>query len=473
MSWFARSLASPFMDDPQSSEEGTIDSSSPPSKGVKEDLSQLTKTFTRQLRGVASFLAPPPQTTTTSSSSEGPTQNPNPNPNPDSGSDSSNLSADTNPNPNSPRLGGIRNDLFEIGGSFKAGFSRLSSNKAVTEISRFASNLLPLGDDEDEEDVDANGGDEKAREAVGITEEVLAFARNISMHPETWLDFPLFADDEDSDDFDMSDAQQEHALAVERLAPRLAALRIELCPSHMSEGCFWKIYFVLLHSRLNKHDADLLSTPQIVEARSMLMHELQNRTKKASEGLDRSPPHVQESINLEPQDKPAATYLEPTSSGPMDSQTFEKQTEPIDTRVVDKSVIEESPVIQNKGVLSSTLKVSSDPKFEDGDDWLEEEEGNEMGGSVGIKALLGNEEDVSFSDLEEEEDTIAAPSGSRATGANALGPSSARVTRDWVQLNNSSSEEEREKVSGGGKARGGSDTGEGSDWLRVDEDDVV
>ncbi|KAF9603144.1 hypothetical protein IFM89_034154 [Coptis chinensis] len=58
--------------------------------------------------------------------------------------------------------------------------------------------------------------------------EVLTFARNIAMHPETWLDFPL-ADDEDSDDFDLSDAQQEHALAVERLAPRLAALRIEIC----------------------------------------------------------------------------------------------------------------------------------------------------------------------------------------------------------------------------------------------------
>ncbi|KAF9623164.1 hypothetical protein IFM89_037745 [Coptis chinensis] len=92
--------------------------------------------------------------------------------------------------------------------------------------------------------------------------EVLTFARNIAMHPETWLDFPL-ADDEDSDDFDLSDAQEEHALAVERLAPRLAALRIEICPGYMSEGCFWKIYFVLLHSRLNKHDAELLLTPRV------------------------------------------------------------------------------------------------------------------------------------------------------------------------------------------------------------------
>ena len=64
-------------------------------------------------------------------------------------------------------------------------------------------------------------------------------------------------------DFDMSDAQQDHAFAIEHLAPRLAALRIELCPGHMSKGFFWKIYFVLLHSRLTRQDAELLSTPQV------------------------------------------------------------------------------------------------------------------------------------------------------------------------------------------------------------------
>ena len=34
---------------------------------------------------------------------------------------------------------------------------------------------------------------------VGITDEVLAFARNIGMHPETWLDFPI-DEEEDLDD---------------------------------------------------------------------------------------------------------------------------------------------------------------------------------------------------------------------------------------------------------------------------------
>lgn len=64
-------------------------------------------------------------------------------------------------------------------------------------------------------------------------------------------------------DFDLSDAQHEHALAVEHLAPSLAALRMELCPGYMSDGNFWKIYFVLLHPRLRKSDADILSTPQV------------------------------------------------------------------------------------------------------------------------------------------------------------------------------------------------------------------
>lgn len=64
-------------------------------------------------------------------------------------------------------------------------------------------------------------------------------------------------------DFNMSVAQQDHVFVIEHLAPRLAALRIELCPCHMSENYFWKVYFVLLHSRLNKQDAETLSTAQV------------------------------------------------------------------------------------------------------------------------------------------------------------------------------------------------------------------
>jgi hypothetical protein len=36
-------------------------------------------------------------------------------------------------------------------------------------------------------------------DVIGITEEVLAFTQNIARHPETWFDFPLLPDDEESD----------------------------------------------------------------------------------------------------------------------------------------------------------------------------------------------------------------------------------------------------------------------------------
>lgn len=66
-----------------------------------------------------------------------------------------------------------------------------------------------------------------------------------------------------SPDFDMTEAQQEHAEAVKEVASRLAAVHHELCPAIISFGRFWKIYFVLLHSRLSREDSELLSTPQV------------------------------------------------------------------------------------------------------------------------------------------------------------------------------------------------------------------
>ncbi|KAG8081552.1 hypothetical protein GUJ93_ZPchr0172g2975 [Zizania palustris] len=351
MSWLARSLATslnipegdPGADDEPDAAAVALSPSArfppppppPPhqlhsavAEGVKEDLTELSKTLTRQFWGVANFLAPPPEETS-------------PSPSPPS------VEAQHGTARTPPEIAGIRNDFVEIGGRFKSGISRISRNKAVSGFSRIASNFFAHEDDEEEELLDAARDDEEEEQrgevkfrmeeavaadrvrheaedyevshdweesvrhvaewegrlshevddgevrhkeddvheleqenvrpdddeeveeewdVIGITEEVLAFATNIARHPETWLDFPLLPDDEDSDGpfsyFDMSNAQQEHALAIEHLAPRLAALRIELCPIHMCEECFWKIYFVLLHPRLNKHDAELLSTPQ-------------------------------------------------------------------------------------------------------------------------------------------------------------------------------------------------------------------
>lgn len=174
--------------DPISGKQHDGDPSSPtsPSRGVKEDISELTKTLTRQFWGVASFLAPPPQAEPYKPIL-GPDEN---NIDEKSKSDSS-----SDPEGSDQKLSGIRSDLAEIGGRFRSGISKLSSNVHVSEFTKMASTLLQLGpDSEDPEEL--GEGNASVRGAVGVTEEVVVFARDVAMHPETWLDFPLPGNDD-------------------------------------------------------------------------------------------------------------------------------------------------------------------------------------------------------------------------------------------------------------------------------------
>lgn len=345
-------------------------------RGVKEDLSELKETLTRQLWGVASFLAPPPP-------------------------------------PPPPPLPPGKSDLFGL------------DEDRIEE-----SGLIDGSEEEEGEYVGDGGGylwnsdcrdyqvEESENDAVGVTEEVLAFATNIAHHPETWLDFP-FADEEEFDDFELSDAQQGHAYAVERLTPRLAALRFELCPVHLSEGFFWMVYFVLLYSRLKKHDAELLSTPQLVEARAMWMQELQKKTKpesdwygigtfQAKESTD-SPRGDFDSNSFEDAHSryvvlPGAFAFEPTTCHTTsDTETEKHSIENTEIQFIDKAVIEEDPprkMIEKEVVAGPSFKP---PVFEydsHEDDWLKENA--EFEGYTG--SAIVNEEDVSFSDLEDDTD---------------------------------------------------------------------
>ncbi|XVE82958.1 hypothetical protein DITRI_Ditri16bG0047100 [Diplodiscus trichospermus] len=454
MSWLARSIANSLKLDeddddhsnaaldpkpesdsnPTQSSPSHSHSSDPNSpRGVKEDLSELTKTLTRQFWGVASFLAPPPPP-----SSDQPLypveEEKSPRPPADYPDELSDEAL----------IAGIRSDLSEIGGKFKSEISKLSNNIAVSEFTKIASNFLQFGSEEENLERYESGN------VVGLSEEVVAFARDIAMHPETWLDFPV-PDADDFDDFDMSDAQQEHALAVERLAPRLAALRIELCPGYMSEGCFWKIYFVLLHPRLNKHDAELLSTPQIVEARAMLMQGLQHRAKvKTAEDHSESgisnirvglPCEESLSVVSPTQTKPVPLEASGTevaaAAVPVEFETEKHPVQSTEMQVVDKSVIEEEPMKETKyeHSMSGSSGVSIEKFEDDGDDWLKEEN-SEVVGTSATTIPLGNDEDVSFSDLEDDDDDAPTSYKKVTSGSD----SSTKDSKDWVQLGRSSTD---------------------------------
>ncbi|XP_049405363.1 uncharacterized protein LOC125868831 [Solanum stenotomum] len=383
MSWLARSIANSLnldddtndvvpppnrdhsTDNPKSeNHQQTEDSSSPtsPSRGVKEDLSELTKTLTSQFWGVASFLAPPPQ-----SDSYKPIDN-------------SKLDPDEEESDPAAGIVGLQTDFAEISGKFRSGISLLSSNMAVSEITKMASNLLQLGPEEEEE----GKGFDLDKGVVGVTEEVVAFVRDIAMHPETWLDFPL-PENEDDEDFYLSDAQQEHALAVEQLAPRLPALRIELCPIYMNEARFWEIYFVLLHPRLDKQDAKLLSTPQVVKARASLAQELHKRTKpieedwpekRTSESNDRNNSRPEEIVSV-PSTALSTDVVHEMSS--VESSPFTAvpvpatKKQPVlssESQVVDKPVVEGGLVthsnVEKQPVISREIQIVDKPVVEGG-----------------------------------------------------------------------------------------------------------
>jgi len=348
MSWLARSIAAtlssaPSDDDDDDHFESYSGDKSPdhaadadaeegeqpdtPSRGVKGDISELTESLTRRFWGVATFLAPPPAE-----------------------ADAAETAAEAEDGAQSPRVAGIRSDLAEIGGRFRSGISMLSNANAVAEISKIASSFLPFVPEEEGE-----------VEAVGVTEEVVVFVRHISTHPETWRDFPLFVDDRHADDFELSDTQYEHALAIERIVPSLSYLRTELCSTNMSEACFWKIYFVLLHSKLNKQDAQLLSTTQILEAREELLQSSPRMKKLGSEGPGGSsenkdtPSSEAEDIEFSPSSiqyksgvSEATSFQEPTPDPLPGVEAIKHPISTSDPEIVDKSVIEEELVVKNE-----------------------------------------------------------------------------------------------------------------------------
>ncbi|CAH8383880.1 unnamed protein product [Eruca vesicaria subsp. sativa] len=401
-------------------------------RGVKDDLSELSHTLSRKFRGVANFLAPLPERSSSDLSNPRLSQSRSSDPelNRSSSSDprlnrSSSSDNRLNQSSSDPRLN--QSSSFDPRLNQSSSSDRLESCVGIdtreTEIRDKSWNSDTLEDkrledlhndleeeeeEEEEEETDEEDEEEEEEEeemdAAALTDEVLAFARNIAMHPETWLDFPLDPE-EDLDDLEMSDAQRGHALAIERLAPRLAALRIELCPCHMTVGYFWKVYFVLLLSRLNKHDAQLLSSPQVMEARALWMKELQsqNSSTKTDYGdilKEEITPSTSSYYNHAPPEflSPRIYAFEPPSIMYRDFETADRGSGSENAEFIDKAVIEEKP-IQKNNEKSESLSVTLN-EDDDDDDWPEEEDDAHDWAPM----FTGNEDDVSFSDLEGDDD---------------------------------------------------------------------
>ncbi|RYR76671.1 hypothetical protein Ahy_A01g001252 [Arachis hypogaea] len=363
---------------------------------VKDDISLI-------FRGVANFLAPPPSSSSSSSA------------------------ADSSSSPPSQALTGIRNDLEEISGSFKNSLSLLSSNRAVTGISKLASQLLQLEPDHKRQGDDGGDGDA----VPGTTEEVVRFVKEISTRPDCWTEFPLPF----HHDFSMSNSQREHALAIEQLVPEFVALRVNLC-SYMNVEKFWMIYFLLILPRLNQHDFELLSTPKashIVEARDVLLLKLEE--KKDSEAGVCEKQRTASDTNEDGRD---GIVRETISSEPSEIVTEFTNAE---------------KVLEVDEISSTT------------ENWLEDKD-IDVTSLASSHAKLQHEEDVSFSDLDDDKSYSSDRISGHREAQDRRG-SSPDGSSDWVQLHEGSSR-------GGGwhkaiHSKGKDSEDESNDWLTVDE----
>ncbi|KAL3535900.1 hypothetical protein ACH5RR_004361 [Cinchona calisaya] len=390
-----------------------------PTSGVKQDLSALSATFSHHLRGVAAFLAPPPAAAQILNNT--PVNN-------DYTSRTTTTEDDyaTASSSNSETIIGIKKDLAEIGGSFKSLFSS-SSDKPLSGISKFAYNILQFHQD------DAIDDDEEEEEDIaGINEEVVDFVRKISLRPELWTDFPLSL----PNGFYMSDNQREHAVAIEDLVPSLVTLR-QTC-SHLSNGQFWMIYFILLLPRLNETDLDLLSTSKIIEVRETLLQKLQNK------------------------------------------RNAQVETSGISETVNTSSVSQEISVTKEDESLPEQKDVSAETADTTGDSEIEtvktkerfEDEDAGQGKSLNGQKHSENVDDVSFSDLEDDGNDLS----ERLTGIRRTQSgrgSSASESNEWVRLTENSEAQGGQNNSGFSTKRGKDSEGEESnDWLAVDDIDL-
>jgi len=104
-----------------------------------------------------------------------------------------------------------------------------------------------------------NNGDHDLEESsVGITPSLKEFVQNICQHPNTWLEFPL---EKAQESIILSDWQERHARLMLNQVDELGELRFQLCPSHLKDERFWKIYFLLVQNKIGPISNEIPTSP--------------------------------------------------------------------------------------------------------------------------------------------------------------------------------------------------------------------
>jgi len=162
--------------------------------------------------------------------------------------------------------------------------SKFAEAKTVinTTASTFTKNLAT---EEIEQDIENDRQKHLEEEliSVGITKPLLEFVENICQYPKTFVDFPVeesftptpqqmnsktdistpTVGEQTRSIYILSPWQEQHARLILHQVKDLQKLRFKLCPSHLKEDAFWRIYFLLVRNYISRDLTKLPSPPTL------------------------------------------------------------------------------------------------------------------------------------------------------------------------------------------------------------------
>ena len=226
-----------------------------------------------------------------------------------------------------------------------------------------------------------------------------------------------------------------------------------------------------------------------MEARAMLTHVLDKRNKE-KEGQNSSAGgnvqseeaehHLSVPSSVQRESHPPQTSVVEVAPSAVESDVgMDKQpVQSTEVEIVDKSVVKEAPVkpAAEQSSSSSVNKFSDEMYEDDADDWLKEDTSEMVDGGTGTSIPTANEDDVSFSDLEEDDGEVPVSYKKAASTSD----SSTKDSRDWVQLSRTSPNSDKDINSIESRHRGSehasarnSENKDSNDWLNVEDIDAM
>eukprot|EP00899_Mesostigma_viride_P029491 jgi/Mesvir1/9727/Mv25323-RA.1 len=119
---------------------------------------------------------------------------------------------------------------------------------------------------------------EEVLTSYGVTPELRQFVSSINIY--TFRDFPK-DDPEKESSWEMSKWREEHARLVLESVQEVADFRYVLCPRRMTETRFWRVYFQLVETMVNKYEAEFEKREE--ERRVREAEEAARKQKEAAE----------------------------------------------------------------------------------------------------------------------------------------------------------------------------------------------